>query len=106
MHFLLKLIPSSFSIDTLSAAANEPHVTAVGDTLTWPAIDAISINLYNDSGEFLETIPGNSTQWTVPEPGGYFLVGADHNDWLSWGKSNVVQVCGRLFGDRNQPTND
>lgn len=73
-------------------AANEPQVNVVANTLTWAPVDAISIDVYRENGEFIESIPGNSTSWSATSRGGYFLVGADHGEWHTWGKSNIVHV--------------
>lgn len=98
MKFSFKRAPiATLVFNGPSVAANEPQIHVVGDTLTWSPIDAISINVYHENGKFIESIPGNSTRWRAPALGGYFLVGADHGDWQTWGKSNVVHVCEECF---------
>lgn len=93
MIFPFKSLPvSTLVFNGPSVAANEPEIHLVGNTLYWSAIDAISINVYRENGEFIESIPGNATQWQAPALGGYFLVGADHGDWQTGGKSNTVHV--------------
>lgn len=60
--------------------------------LEWDATNATTINVYRDSGEYIESIPGNRVVWSAPESGSYFLVGADDGDWRDWTRSPSVFV--------------
>ncbi len=75
-----------------SHAVETPRVSVSGTRLSWPAIDAIAINVYHATGELLESIPGNATSWEAPGQGRYFLAGANHGDPQTWVKSDIVQV--------------
>lgn len=89
---LLSLAALALSMAAPAFAVDAPQVAVTDDILYWTPVDAISINVHRDNGEWLETIPGNATQWQAPASGGYFLVGTDQGDWQGWGKSNTVNV--------------
>jgi len=71
-------------------AVDAPQPVGNGAVLSWPAVNAITINVHNENGDFLASLPGNSTRWQAPRTGRYFLVGADHGNWQGWGRSALV----------------
>ena len=79
-------------ISRISFAVDAPQISVTDDTINWPPIDAITINIHAGDGRWLESIPGDKTSWTAPANGDYFLVGADHGDWREWGKSSTVTI--------------
>ena len=90
MKKLLLLLYFFSAFATAAIPAPEPVVE--GNTLVWEAVDAITINVHTGSGEYLESIPGDSTRWMSQYPGDYFLVSADHGDWRDWGRSVTLSV--------------
>jgi len=58
----------------------------------WSGVDAIAFNIHTDSGEWLESISGDATQWTASENGSYYIVATNEQGWESWGRSNTVVV--------------
>lgn len=91
---LLSMAAPAFAVDA-------PQVVVTDDILYWTPVDAISINVHRENGDWLETIPGTATQWQAPASGGYFLVGTDQGDWQGWGKSNTVNVNAFVQNDAN-----
>ena len=74
------------------AVVQAPQVVVTENTLYWAPVEALTINVHREEGGWLESIPGDATQWQAPAPGGYFIVAADRGEWQGWGKSNVVDV--------------
>lgn len=85
------LLMLGFSAST-TAAVEAPQVTVTDNTLYWTSVDAISINVHRENGEWLESIPGSDTQWQATDSGSYFLVSTDSGPWQEWGRSNIVSV--------------
>lgn len=74
------------------ATTEAPMVSTSGGALSWPEVDAISINVHRGDGSWLVSIPGSSTQWQAPSAGSYFLVATGEGTWQTWGRSETVSV--------------
>lgn len=90
-----------YCANSAAFAVEAPQVYVSGSTLNWALIDAIGLNVHSDDGSYIETLPGDTTSWLAPKPGGYFIVGTDNSQWQNWGKSNVVAVTNN--GSDNRP---
>jgi len=55
-------------------------------------VEALSINIHNGNGEWIETIPGSSNSWEAPTSGEFFVVATGTGPWPTWGRSDTVQV--------------
>lgn len=84
-----------FSQLGLANQSIEPWVSC--DGLAWESIDA-NINVHRDSGEYLDTVAGDSGAWVAPESGAYFLVVVNGTDWRDWTRT------ASLFYERNEET--
>lgn len=88
-------ITSSDSIETVGCESNTlrtPEPIADGLHLRWESVDAVTINVHTGAGAYLESLPGDATEWLAPSAGDYFLVAADRGDWRNWKRSVTVSV--------------
>lgn len=72
--------------------AQAPSVSVEGTTLSWNSVDALTINIHGQYGEWIQSISGSSTKWTAPRNGQYFVVATNQEGWEQWGRSNTVEV--------------
>ncbi|MEE9334455.1 MAG: fibronectin type III domain-containing protein [Granulosicoccaceae bacterium] len=80
------------SADPVSITA--PSVSVSNNTLSWPAVNAIVINVHRGSGEWIESLSASTTQWQAPSAGTYYLVATGEGTWETWGRSATVTVEG------------
>ena len=73
-----------------------PSVSVSDNTLSWPAVSAIVINVHRGSGEWLASLPASNTQWQAPSAGTYYLVATGEGTWETWGRSATVNVAGSI----------
>jgi hypothetical protein len=67
-------------------------VSVAGSVLSWPAVDAIAINVHRGNGQWLESLPATQTDWRAPGSGTYYLVATGTGTWETWGRSRTVTV--------------
>lgn len=81
------------------ATIDAPEVSVSGSSLTWPAVEAIVVNVHRGDGAWLESLPADQTQWLAPASGEYYLVATGPGSWESWGRSETVSVESRTSAD-------
>lgn len=90
-------LSSSLTIDGSEGTGTGTNVTAPvlsvsGNQISWPAVNANSINVHRGNGDWIETLNASQTLWQAPAPGSYFLVATGDGSWQTWGRSNAVTV--------------
>lgn len=98
MRFLIFLL-GALSVPMVQASTQDsstqaPLLQVSNAVIQWQPILANAINVYKGNGEWIVSLPGESTTWTATESGEYFLVATDSGDWQGWRKSNTA-ICSR-----------
>lgn len=69
--------------------ANDLVLSANGLSLSWESPDyPHQINVHRSGAEYITTLPGGTTEYTVSAAGDYFIVAATDEPWEDWVRSN------------------
>ncbi|ASJ72774.1 hypothetical protein [Granulosicoccus antarcticus] len=76
--------------DGSTSGAPMPFVNFI--ELAWPAVSALSINVHQGDGTFIESLAGDATNWQPEQFGDYFLVATNDGLWQNWPRSETITI--------------